>query len=147
MNIILALSITLAIELIVISIFFFKDIKTFLVMSLANIILNVSMNLLSLLMTSVNNYRIFLIIYEIMTFIIEALILIYILKKKKTIGYLASFLANGASFGIGILMNNLAKETKITIILIVIFASIYSITFLVNLFFYLLDKNKANYSS
>ena len=142
MYIALALSITLMVELLVITNFYFKDIRTFLIMSLANMILNVSMNVLSHFMPNLLGYYIFLISFEIATFIIEALILIFICKKKKVIAFLASFIANAASLGVGLLIYYINPDTKTTIVLIVIFAIIYSLALLVNLFFYLLSKNK-----
>ena len=110
-------------------------------MSLANLILNFSMNLFARLMSTIGAYYYFIIGFEICTFIAEALVLFFICKKKKIISFLASFLANVFSLGIGLLINNSVPDTKTTIVLIVVFGVIYSLAFLFNLFFYLMEKN------
>ena len=141
MAIALALSITLAIELLVIFIFFHKDIRTFLIISLANAVLNVSMNLLILLMPNDVAYFIFLISYELFTFAIETLILIFVCKKPRLVSFIAALLANILSLGVGLIINQFSIDTKTTIVLIVVFSTIYSLTLLADIFLYYLNKN------
>ena len=142
MDIILALSITLAIELLVIFLFFFKDIKTFIIMSVANIILNVTMNMIIQLMPSDFWYYFFLVVFEIFTFIVEALILFFICKKPLKKSFLVSLIANVTSLGVGLLINYFNVDYKIKVALIIIFSIIYATFAAINANFYILDKKQ-----
>lgn len=140
MDILLALSITLMVELLIISLFFFKDIKVFISLSLANIVLNLTMNLLIRLMSNDFAYYLFLVLFEIGTVIVEALVLIFICKKSVIKSLLISLLANSSSLSVGLLINSFNPDNKTKMILFITFAVIYTIIFAVNLSFYFLDK-------
>ena len=140
MDILLALSITLMVELLIISLFFFKDIKVFISLSLANIALNLTMNLLIRLMSNDFAYYLFLVLFEIGTVIVEALVLIFICKKSVIKSLLISLLANSSSLSVGLLINSFNPDNKTKMILFITFVVIYTIIFAVNLSFYFLDK-------
>lgn len=140
MDILLALSITLMVELLIISLFFFKDIKVFISLSLANIVLNLTMNLLIRLMSNDFAYYLFLVLFEIGTVVVEALVLIFICKKSVIKSLLISLLANSSSLSVGLLINSFNPDNKTKMILFITFVVIYTIIFAVNLSFYFLDK-------
>ena len=142
MNILLALFITLAVELLIVTIFFFKDLKVLISLSVANIVLNITMNLLIGLMPSTFTYYLFLILFEVFTTAVEALILIFICKKPLFKSCIVSLLANSGSLAIGLLVNILNPDIKTKVILIVTFGVIYAIVVAVNVSFYILDKKK-----
>lgn len=140
MDILLALSITLMVELLIISLFFFKDIKVFISLSLANIVLNLTMNLLIRLTSNDFAYYLFLVLFEIGTVVVEALVLIFICKKSVIKSLLISLLVNSSSLSVGLLINSFNPDNKTKMILFITFAVIYTIIFAVNLSFYFLDK-------
>ncbi len=142
MDIILSLSITLAFELGITTIFFFKDMRVLVVLSIANIVLNVTMNLSIQLMPNALGYYLFLGFYELFTTAIEIIILIFICKKPVRKSILVSVCANVTSLGVGIIINQCNPDEKTKMILTLIFAFIYSVIVAINLSFYLLDKTK-----
>ena len=118
MEIILALMITLAIE---VNIYIFLDKKNiflWLASTIMNIVLNVSMNSLIYLVTSEYGQIIYLICFEIGTFIVEALILFLIFKYKLWKCFLFAFIANAASLIIGLLVNRWVVQDMTKIILL-----------------------------
>lgn len=142
MDILLALFVTLGSELLVLSVFFFKDIKVLITMSVTNIVLNVTMNLLIGFMPTETAYYVFLVLFEIGTVALEALVLIFLNKKPIVKSISASLLANSLSLGIGMLINHSKTDIKTKTILIIIFVVMYAAVIAANLCFYLLDKKK-----
>lgn len=142
MNILFALLLTLAIELGITTIFFFKDLRVLISLSAANIVLNVTMNLLIGLMPTELGYWLFLAGFELFTAAVEAIILIFVCKKPALKSIFVSLLANATSLGLGLLINYLNPDEKTKMILTITFAFIYSVIVAINLSFYLLDKKK-----
>ena len=125
MEIILALAITLAIEVNLYMILDYKNLKLFVVVSIINIITNSSMNLILLTTRSDFYYYLILSIFEVSVVFLEALVVTLILKYKYTSSLLFSFIANTSSFLIGLLINQIVKTNNAMIIAIIIFMVIY----------------------
>ena len=125
MEIILALAITLAIEVNLYMILDYKNLKLFVVVSIINIITNSSMNLILLSTRSDFYYYLILSIFEVSVVFLEALVVTLILKYKYTSSLLFSFIANTSSFLIGLLINQIVKTNTAMIIAIIIFMVIY----------------------
>ena len=127
MEIILALMITLAIE---VNIFIFLDRKNiflWLVATGMNIILNVGMNILLYYMPTEFWYWFTLWVYEILTFIIEGLIIFFIFKYKLVKCLLVSLIANASSFLVGYIINLFTLNDVAQIVLLIVFGLIYLI--------------------
>ena len=125
MNIILALMITLAIE---VNIYIFLDKKNiflWLTATIMNIVLNVSMNLLVYLVQSEYGQILYYICFEIGTFIVEALIIFFIFKYNIWKCFLFALIANVASLIIGLLMNRWVVQDITKTILLMVFGIIY----------------------
>lgn len=104
--------ITLGVEGIIYFFFAHKDPKFFFFVSAFSLVSNLLMNsLLRLIPTSWNIPLAswFLYGYEIITTLLEGLILFFS-PKIKTSGFLISLLANGLSFGVGLLCDNYALD-------------------------------------
>ena len=142
MNIAFALFITLGVELLITTIFFFKDIKVLISLTIGNILLNLTMNMTIGVMPNETAYYIYLLSFELFTTLVEAIILIFICNKRPLKSFLVAILANGVSLGVGLLINHFEIDIKTKMILTVIFALIYAIVVAIDLSFYLLDKNK-----
>ena len=125
MEIILALAITLAIEVNLYMILDYKNLKLFVVVSIINIITNSSMNLILLSTRSDFYYYLILSIFEVSVVFLEALVVTLILKYKYTSSLLFSFIANTSSFLVGLLINQIVKTNTAMIIAIIIFMVIY----------------------
>lgn len=125
MEIILALAITLAIEVNLYMILDYKNLKLFVVVSIVNIITNSSMNLILLTIRSDFYYYLILSIFEVGVVFLEALVVTLILKYKYTSSLLFSFIANTSSFLVGLLINQIVKTNTAMIIAIIIFMVIY----------------------
>ena len=129
MDIVLALMITLAIE---VNIFIFlkrDNIFLWLVASIMNVILNVGMNVLLYFMPTTFWYWFTLSIYEIATLIIEGLIVFLIFKYKFFKCLLVSLIANTASFLVGLLINQFTLNLWLQITLISVFMVLYFVGF------------------
>ena len=127
MEIILALMITLAIE---VNIFIFLDRKNiflWLAATVMNIVLNVGMNVLLYYMPTEFWYWFTLWVYEILTFIIEGLIIFAIFKYKLVKCLLVSLIANASSFIVGYVINLFNPNELAQIIMLVAFGVIYNI--------------------
>ena len=127
MEIILALMITLAVE---VNIFIFlerENIFLWLVATLMNIVLNVGMNVLLYYMPTEFWYWFALWVYEILTFIIEGLIIFFIFKYKLVKCLLVSLIANASSFLAGFTINLFNPNELAQIIMLVAFGVIYNI--------------------
>ena len=121
MSIVIALMITLAIE---VNIFIFlkrDNIFLWLVASIMNVILNVGMNVFW--------YWFTLSIYEIATLIIEGLIIFLIFKYKFFKCLLVSLIANVTSFLVGLLINQFTLNLWLQITLISVFMVLYLVGF------------------
>ena len=125
MEIILALMITLAVE---VNIYIFLDRKNiflWLAATIMNIVLNVSMNMLVYLINSEYGQVLYFICFEIGTFIVEALIIFFIFKYKIWKCFLFALIANAASLTIGLLINRWVTMDTTKIILLIVFGIIY----------------------
>ena len=131
MEIILALAITIAIEVNLYMILDYKNLKLFVVVSIINIITNSSMNLILLSTRSDFYYYLILSIFEVSVVFLEALVVTLILKYKYTSSLLFSFIANTSSFLVGLLINQIVKTNTAMIIAIIIFMVIYFTGFIV----------------
>lgn len=105
MYILYALLMTLSVEMTVYLFVKPFSYKTLFFIFALNCLLNPSMNLILNLITDMNTYALCLTIFEIMTTIIEALMLIFILKYDFIKGILISTLANMLSLFIGSIVN------------------------------------------
>ena len=129
MNIVLALMVTLAIE---VNIFIFlkrDNIFLWLTASIMNVILNVGMNVLLYFMPTTFWYWFTLSIYEIATLIIEGLIIFLIFKYKFFKCLLVSLIANVTSFLVGLLINQFTLNLWLQITLISVFVVLYLVGF------------------
>ena len=129
MSIVIALMITLAIE---VNIFIFlkrDNIFLWLVASIMNVILNVGMNVLLYFMPTTFWYWFTLSVYEIATLIIEGLIIFLIFKYKFFKCLLVSLIANATSFLVGLFINQFTLNVWLQITLISVFMVLYFVGF------------------
>ena len=131
MEIILALAITLAIEVNLYMILDYKNLKLFVAVSIINVITNSSMNLILLTTRSDFYYYLILSIFEVSVVFLEALVVTLILKYKYTPSLLFSFIANTSSFLVDLLINQIVKTNTTVIIAIIVFMVIYFTGFIV----------------
>ena len=125
MEIILALMITLAIE---VNIYIFLDRKNiflWLTATIMNFILNVGMNILLYYMPTEFWYWFTLWVYEILTFIIEGFVIFFIFKYRLVKCLLVALIANASSFLVGLLINHFNPNDIAKIILLIVFSIIY----------------------
>ena len=129
MEIILALMITLAIE---VNIFIFlerKNVFLWLVATGMNIVLNVGMNILLYYMPTEFWYWFTLWVYEILTFITEGFIIFAFFRYKLVKCLLVSLIANAASFLVGYVINLFNPNEIAQIIILIAFGLIYLVGF------------------
>lgn len=129
MSIVIALMVTLAIE---VNIFIFlkrDNIFLWLVASIMNVFLNVGMNVLLYFMPTTFWYWFVLCLYEISTLIIEGLIVFWIFKYKFFKCLLVSLIANTASFLVGLFINQFTLNLWLQITLISVFMVLYLLGF------------------
>ena len=126
LEILFPLSVTLAIEVPIYLLLKWRDLKLFIVASVLNLILNPLMNYaLYYIQAIIPNYYIALISLEIMTTLIESLVIFLFMRIKYWKVLLFAVAANSASLLVGYLLQP-AYRTKITIIvLMVIFLSFF----------------------
>jgi len=141
------LSITLAVEVPIYLLLKWRDLKLFITASVANLILNPLMNSLLLLIFADKGkvpFYSFLISYEILTTIVEALIIYLVCKIpfKKTI--LFALLANLSSYLVGLLMNNLCDRVALRIVLTILFLSIFAFIEIITIIHYVKTNKKEN---
>ncbi len=115
-DILYALSITLLMEPLLVSAFFKMDKKAFIISFISNLILNPSMNL-ALGYIDPDFYYMSLTLFEIMTVIIETLILILLGRKPIMKSLLAVFTANLASFLVGFGLNRIGFDYHVQFVL------------------------------
>ena len=129
MEIILALMITLAVE---VNIFIFLDRKNiflWLAATVMNIFLNVGMNILLYHMPTEFWYWFTLWVYEILTFIVEGFIVFAIFRYKLVKCLLVSLIANAVSFLVGYVINLFNPNEIAQIILLIAFGLIFLVGF------------------
>ena len=143
-NFLLSLSITLAIETGIYMILKHKDLKLFIIVSLMNMVLNLGMNIALHFAHDEATYWILLTIFEVVTIVLESVILMLTMKFSFLRCLLFSIHANVISFAVGMLLLPV-YEMKITpMILSVIFLLIYLVTFGVVLFSAVRSHAKGN---
>lgn len=127
MDIILSLSITLAIEVPIYMILKHRDMKLFAIASLLNIILNLSMNIGLSYVTERGLYWLILSLSEVATTLIEATVIYLFMKFKYLKVLLYAFIANLSSFLVGYLLSLTGLyETKIALFVVLgLFLVIY----------------------
>ena len=129
MEIILALMITLAVE---VNIFIFlerKNVFLWLVATGMNIVLNVGMNILLYYTPTEFWYWFTLWVYEILTFVIEGFIIFAFFRYQLVKCLLVSLIANAASFLVGYVINLFNPNEIAQIILLIAFGLIYLVGF------------------
>ena len=151
MNLLLPLAITLAIETGVYMILKHRDMKLFVFVSILNIVLNLSMNFgLSFIQDEVI-YWIVLGTSEVTTVFIETTAIYFFLKEKYRRILLYSFIANLASFLIGLALTPIYQTVIAAIVVTCVFLLVYLFTFGFILFCYLNNqfrqKEDANHSA
>ena len=127
MEILLALFITLAIEVNIYMVIDRKNIFLWLWTTLMNVVLNVSMNLLLSLNNTLFWYWFTLILFEIMTTAIEGLLIHVILKYQLIKCWIVAIIANASSFLVGLLINQFDLNATTKIVLLIVFIIIYAI--------------------
>jgi len=135
MNLILPLSITLAIETGIYMILKHKNLKLFIVVSILNLILNPLMNVGLSYIEEKLIYYLVLSAAEIATILIESLVVYLFIKEKYLKVLLYAAIANISSFLIGFVLTfTPIYQTRITIIVIVVlFLSVYLFIYIVTL--------------
>ena len=138
------LSLTLLIETVIYMFLKWGDIKLFLVVSIANLVLNTTMNFILLSISDINTYNIVLISYEIGTTLVEALMIFLFMRFKFWKVLLFAIAANGASFLMGFLLRD-AYQTRITIIVLtIIFFALFLAFETVMIFIHFRKVHKTN---
>lgn len=131
MHILFPLSITLLFETAFYIALNRRSIKLFLIASIMNVILNVTMNFLLSLQMSLDAYFTILIIYEICTVFAESIIIWITMRFKYWKTLLFSFCANFTSFCLGwILYDHLSPHQTAMIIVCSVFFALYFLLFL-----------------
>lgn len=118
-EIIFPLSITLAIETPIYLLLKWRDLKLFIVISILNLVLNPTMNIILGYMPNHTAYYATLISYEIMTTLVESLVIFLFMRFKYWKVLLFAMIANGASFLMGYLLRPV-YQTKITIVVLTV---------------------------
>lgn len=136
------LSLTLLIETIIYMFLKWGDIKLFVVASVANIVLNTTMNLILLSITDATAYYIVLISYEIGTTLVEALIITLFMRFKFWKTLLFAVLANGVSYLVGLLLQPVYQTRTTIIVLTIVFLALYLAFEVVTIIFYYKKANK-----
>ena len=132
-SVLFSLSITLLIETGIYMILKHRDLKLLLIVSLLNLVLNPAMNLIVFYFAKDEvTYWVILSIYEVMTTLVESLVIFLLMKFKYLKTLLFALLANASSFLIGLLLRPV-YETKTTVIVLTL------LFFLGYLFIYLFD--------
>ena len=141
------LSITLAIEVPIYLLMKWKDLKLFTVASIANLVLNLFMNiLLTTVMAneSLFNYYLFLSLYEIGTTFAETIIITLICKIKFKNTLFHAFVANLSSLTVGILLNDANNLFITRIVLTIIFFSAFALVEVITIIHFVKTNKKEN---
>lgn len=110
------------------------SLKLFLITMLMNAILNSAMNLILINLIDASYYYYFLALFEVLTVIIETLVLFLIFKEGLLRTFLFSLMANLISFSFGGFIIQFIKDEKGAIIGSIIFVVIAGILFGISLF-------------
>lgn len=129
MNFILPLAITLALETGIYMILKHRDLKLFIVASIMNLVLNLSMNIGLYFIKDETIYWVILSISEVSTVMIESLIVYLFTRIKYLKVLLFAFLANLTSFSVGLLITPIYQTKIAAIVVCSLFFVIYLITF------------------
>lgn len=129
MELLLALAITLAIEVNLLMILDYKNLKLFILVSIINMATNISMNAILLLMPNDVTYYIVLSCFEVAVVFLEALFVTIFLKYKYTRSLLFSLIANVSSFLVGFVLNQFPLDYTAKLILSISFLVIYFVGF------------------
>lgn len=119
LQILFPLVITLAIETPIYLLLKWRDLKLFVIVSVLNLLLNVTMNVSLMFISDVTAYYAVLISYEIITTLVESLIIFLLMKIKYWKVLLFAIAANIASFLVGYFLQPI-YQTKITIIVLTV---------------------------
>ena len=138
------LSLTLLIETVIYMFLKWGDIKLFLVVSIANLVLNTTMNFILLSISDINTYNIVLISYEIGTTLVEALIIFLFMRFKFWKTLLFAIAANGASFLMGFLLRDIYQTRTTIIVLTIIFFTLFLVFETVMIFIHSRKVHKTN---
>lgn len=141
-EILFSLLLTLAIELLIYGFADRFNPKSYMMMLIVNIVLNVTMNTILLSLNSYQAYIIGLIIAEALVFIIESITFYLFTKKKLWFAILIAFTANVTSLAIGNLFNqlNIYENTIAFYIWICVFMFIVSLQIGIVLYLFLIKK-------
>ena len=134
------LSLTLLIETVIYMFLKWGDLKLFIVVSIANIVLNTTMNLILFSIRDATAYYIFLFSYEIGTTLLEALLIFLFIRFKFPKILLFAIAANLASYLMGFAFKGI-YQTKVTIIVVTLVLFALYIGFEIFTIIYHLKKN------
>ena len=138
------LSLTLLIETVIYMFLKWGDIKLFLVVSIANLVLNTTMNFILLSISDINTYNIVLISYEIGTTLVETLIIFLFMRFKFWKTLLFAIAANGASFLMGFLLRDIYQTRTTIVVLTIIFFALFLVFEAVMIFIHSRKVHKTN---
>lgn len=146
MHIIFALALTIALEGWIYNFLKPWSLKLFLVTMVMNSILNVAMNLILTNLINPANYYYFLALFEVLTIVIETLVLFLIFKEKPLKTFLFSLAANIVSLSFGLFINQFITSEKGAMIGSLICVVVAGILLGINLFlagaFYSINNSK-----
>ena len=140
MNILFPLSITLLFETSIYIILNRRSVKLFLIASIMNILLNVSMNLILSITRTPDEFFVVVAVYEVGTLFAESIILWITMRIKYWKTLLFSFLANATSFGVGLILNTYVYPHKTAAIIV---CSVFFVLYLL-LFAFVFATRKAH---
>lgn len=129
MYLILPLFITLALETGVYMILKHRDLKLFIVISIMNLVLNLSMNIGLSFIKDNTIYWIALSISEVATIFIESVVVYLFMKFKYLKVLLFAFLANLLSFIVGLLITPIYQTKIAAIVVCALFIGLYLVCF------------------
>ena len=120
-----------------------RDLKLFFVVSIMNLLLNPTMNFILIIFGKDHlSYWLILSIGEVLTTLIESLIIYLFMKFKYLMILLFAVIANAASFVAGLLLDPIYDYNVVLIIVMVVFSLGYLATYFV-VFWSYLKKNNA----
>lgn len=132
LNIIFALLLTLVIETFIYVFVKPYDIKLFITVTVMNLVLNPLMNLTLLNMASLQQYTVWLTIFECLTVVIEATVLYFIVKIRLPKAFIFAFIANIVSYGIGSRIDLVGRTNLVGFIIpLILFYFMASIFYLI----------------
>lgn len=133
------LLLTLAFELLIYGLGDKFKMKSILAMYIGNILLNLTMNIVITTLPDKTSYLIFVITYEILTFITEAFLYYLFTDKKLWYCFIIAFTANILSLAIGNVFNytEVIYKNDVVVTLIVSFALIVALELFISVFLYL----------